>query len=308
LNIKTIIKHSPILLTILVVLPSCGSSKSKSTNVSAYSGESILVDYGEYVYEREKCSDCHTQQISQANDSIYSLDDYGGTRSPSWTFLFLEEPRFLFPGAKMPSFKNLKELELNRAVVEEILKNNSQHDINFAWNQLNTKVLDYKNNFNDLSDYSELKPSEIIPLVAYLQQIPRSPEKRHLDSLDNIELRKEMLAIEVLYEKSDSIISATLNDPSSIVNGKQLFNANCSVCHGTNAQGEIGPNLTDDYWIYGGDNEDIIRTIINGRPNGMPSHKYKFTPKEIGQVASYVMSLKGSNPAYPKDPQGTREK
>lgn len=40
----------------------------------------------------------------------------------------------------------------------------------------------------------------------------------------------------------------------------------------------------------------------------MPSHKYKFTPKKVGQVASYVMCLRGSNSEYPKAPQGTKEK
>lgn len=299
-----------IILIIVIAVWGCGSTKSKTSRITEYSDESMLVDYGEYIYEREDCKKCHTQLISEANENTFSLDDYGGLRSTAWTYLFLLEPRYLIPGCSMPSYKYLEKKELDKDILRQILSKRkiTKSELEKNWRELNQATLDYMNGFKDDINLEESKVSALVPLVAYLQQLPRSPEKRYLDSLENIKHRKEMLAIEFLYKKSDSIISATLNDPSSIENGKQLFNVNCSVCHGKSAQGEIGPNLTDDYWIYGGDNENIIRTIINGSPNGMPSHKYKFTPKVVGQVASYVISLKGSNPANPKAPQGTKEK
>lgn len=295
-------------IILVIALWSCGSSKSETTNITEYSSDLLLVDYGEYIYEREDCKKCHTLLISEANSKIFSLDHYGGSRSPAWTYLFLSEPRFMIPGCSMPSFKHLKEKELDKPILKQILskRNVSRRDIEVYWNHLNQVTLEYMDDFKEAIQVEESDASELIPLIAYLQQIPRSSAKRHHDSIEYIQYQKEMLALERVYEKSDSIIESILQSPQSIKKGKQLFKANCSVCHGENAEGYVGPNLTDEYWIYGGDNNSIIETIINGRVNGMPSHKHKFTPEQIGQVTAYVISLKGSKPNNPKAPEGTK--
>lgn len=301
------------LLIVLVTFTSCGSSKNKSANITEYLGESILVDYGRFVYERERCNTCHTQNISKANENLFSLDDYGGYRSPSWTLSFLIEPRFLLPGCTMPSFSYLQDSTLNKESLRKVLREKNitkKKTIDNYWKKLNTKTTDYLDNIQDykvLKSHEKLDNSEIIPLVAYLQQIPRSPEKKYLDSIENIEYRKFVKKWDKLYEKSDSIISATLLEPGSTNKGKIIFNNNCTVCHGNNAQGMIGPNLTDEYWIYGGSNEDLINTILEGTINGMPSHRYKLKPKEIGQLLSFIKSLKGLNMEGQKDPQGVKE-
>ncbi len=96
-----------------------------------------------------------------------------------------------------------------------------------------------------------------------------------------------------------------LKDPASIATGKEIFTRNCTSCHGANAQGIIGPNLTDDYWINGGGIKNVFRTISNGvLDKGMISWKGQLKSSEIQLVASYVLSLKGSKPQNPKAPQG----
>lgn len=78
--------------------------------------------------------------------------------------------------------------------------------------------------------------------------------------------------------------------------GKRLFTwYNCSGCHG-NGGGGSGPPLMDAKWIYGGNIENIVDTIREGRPNGMPSFRGKIPDNQIWQIAAFVRSLSGNVP------------
>jgi cytochrome c oxidase cbb3-type subunit III len=99
--------------------------------------------------------------------------------------------------------------------------------------------------------------------------------------------------------------SSVVGNPAAIAAGKGIFAANCAPCHGPQAQGIIGPNLTDKYWLHGNQFTDIVNTITNGVPDkGMISWKATLNPQKINQVAAFVMSIRGSNPPNPKPPQG----
>ncbi|WNJ16110.1 cbb3-type cytochrome c oxidase N-terminal domain-containing protein [Pontibacter sp. G13] len=96
-----------------------------------------------------------------------------------------------------------------------------------------------------------------------------------------------------------------LTDAGDLSKGKSLFAANCVACHGQMGEGGIGPNLTDEYWIHGGDIKNVFTTIKYGvLEKGMTAWEATFSPGEMQQVASYVLSLKGTNPPNAKDPQG----
>ncbi|AOW10905.1 cbb3-type cytochrome c oxidase N-terminal domain-containing protein [Flavobacterium gilvum] len=97
-----------------------------------------------------------------------------------------------------------------------------------------------------------------------------------------------------------------LTDPADLDKGKAIFQTNCVACHRADAGGQIGPNLTDDHWILGGGIKNLFHTITNGGRDGKGMIAWKGTlkPKEIQAVASYVISLKGSNPKDPKAPDG----
>ena len=76
--------------------------------------------------------------------------------------------------------------------------------------------------------------------------------------------------------------------------GREVFLTTCAACHGEDAKGnrDVGaPNLTDQYWIYGGDLETIITTIHGGRQGHMPTWDERLTPAEIKILALYVHSL-----------------
>lgn len=101
----------------------------------------------------------------------------------------------------------------------------------------------------------------------------------------------------------------TMLSGTDIELGKKVFAAkNCSSCHGATGgsmPGGVGPNLTDDYWIHGGSIKDVFKSIKYGWPEkGMISWKDQLSAKEMAQVASYIMSIRGSNPAGAKEPQG----
>jgi cytochrome c oxidase cbb3-type subunit III len=78
--------------------------------------------------------------------------------------------------------------------------------------------------------------------------------------------------------------------------GKRLYTwFNCNGCH-ANGGGGSGPPLMDDRWIYGASIENIVQTIREGRPNGMPSFRGKVPDDQIWQLAAYVRSMSGQVP------------
>ena len=92
---------------------------------------------------------------------------------------------------------------------------------------------------------------------------------------------------------------------ADLESGKDLFMANCAACHGKLGEGTVGPNLTDAYWLYGGSLQDIFKTIKYGWVDkGMKSWKEDFSPIQIAQIASFIKTLNGTNPAGAKVAQG----
>jgi cytochrome c oxidase cbb3-type subunit 3 len=78
--------------------------------------------------------------------------------------------------------------------------------------------------------------------------------------------------------------------------GKRLFtNFNCVGCH-AHGGGGMGPPLMDDRWIYGSQPANIFNTIVEGRPNGMPSWRGKIPDEQVWQLVAYVQSMAGQLP------------
>lgn len=114
---------------------------------------------------------------------------------------------------------------------------------------------------------------------------------------------------EYLKQKGDAVDENTvtlLTASEDLAEGKRIFNISCATCHKANGAGEVGPNLTDNYWMHGGDLKSIFKTIRYGI-NAMPQWQNQYSNKQIAQVTSYVKSLQGTNPPNPKAPQGTLE-
>jgi cytochrome c oxidase cbb3-type subunit 3 len=98
-----------------------------------------------------------------------------------------------------------------------------------------------------------------------------------------------------------------LTDATSLAAGKAIYTANCVACHRPDGGGQIGPNLTDNYWILGGGIKNVFNTVMEGGRDGkgMVAWKASIKPSDIQKVASYVLSLQGTNPkdAKPTEPE-----
>lgn len=96
-----------------------------------------------------------------------------------------------------------------------------------------------------------------------------------------------------------------LSDAAALASGKEIYDGNCASCHGGKGEGLVGPNLTDAYWLHGGGIQNIFKTIKYGVPEkGMIAWQSQLSPEAMQKVASYIESLKNSNPANAKAPQG----
>jgi cytochrome c oxidase cbb3-type subunit III len=110
-----------------------------------------------------------------------------------------------------------------------------------------------------------------------------------------------------LVPPSPADLLAGAANPAVLEVGRSRFTRTCASCHGEQAQGLIGPNLTDDRWIHGGTMEQIFQSVAKGWPaKGMPPWGRAVTPEELSALVSYVRSLQGSNPPNARAPEGDR--
>jgi cytochrome c oxidase cbb3-type subunit 3 len=120
------------------------------------------------------------------------------------------------------------------------------------------------------------------------------------------EIREAKAAVDKYMETAPDLMSkdkvTLLTDAPSLAAGKALFQTNCIACHRKDGGGQIGPNLTDHYWINGGGIKNVFNTIMEGGRDGkgMVAWKTSIKPSDIQKISSYVLSLQGSNPKEPK--------
>ncbi len=97
----------------------------------------------------------------------------------------------------------------------------------------------------------------------------------------------------------------TVTDAAALSAGEGIYIRSCVACHGDKGQGGVGPNFADEYWIHGGSIKDLFKIIKYGVPEkGMIAWSSQLQPESMQNVASYILSLKGTNPPNPKEPQG----
>ncbi|MBN8696562.1 MAG: c-type cytochrome [Bacteroidetes bacterium] len=124
-------------------------------------------------------------------------------------------------------------------------------------------------------------------------------------SIEAAKIAKEEYA-KLSANNVDETSVTMLEDKAKIAEGENIFKSTCAPCHGSLGEGnQIGPNLTDDYWLHGGSIKDIFKTIKYGYPDkGMQSWQAQYSPAEIQMLASYVKSIRGTNPPNGKEKQG----
>jgi len=131
---------------------------------------------------------------------------------------------------------------------------------------------------------------EILALIAYLQRLGT-----------DIMAGREVAVVEETF-----VFGQLMTAEADLTAGKEVFTTNCAVCHGEVGQGNAtGPNLIDNYWINGGTNDQIYKSVVAGIPvKGMMAWKGVLTDLQIKQVTSYIISMIGTEQPNPREAQG----
>lgn len=109
-------------------------------------------------------------------------------------------------------------------------------------------------------------------------------------------LDREAILNAVAYVRSLSDPASSQDNAEAVSAGSDVFASSCAACHGKDGGGNTAmgaPNLTDKFWIYGGDEESIFTTLTYGRKGHMPQWESRLTPVQRKILALYVVSLGG---------------
>lgn len=129
-------------------------------------------------------------------------------------------------------------------------------------------------------------------------------EEKYDREIAAAEALKANQAADIVVDFDENTVTAT-TDAVELADGQKFFETQCAVCHKADGGGLAGPNLTDKYWKHGGSMSDIYKTIKNGVPNtAMISWESQLNPLRMRNVASYVMTLQGTNPPGALPPDG----
>ena len=132
---------------------------------------------------------------------------------------------------------------------------------------------------------------------------PLSEEEYNIamaEAAEQVEAYRALMANNV----DENNVEQLMNE-AALANGMATFKLHCATCHQEDGGGSAGPNLTDQYWKHGGGIKNVFSTIKYGVvKKGMISWQDQLSPSQIQEVASYILSLQGTTPANPKDPEG----
>lgn len=132
---------------------------------------------------------------------------------------------------------------------------------------------------------------------------PLQEEKYEMEMAEAAALRAAQEE-DLVIDFDESTVTMT-EDAAELADGQQFFERQCAVCHKADGGGLAGPNLTDKYWKHGGSMSDVYSVIKNGvQGTAMISWESQLNPIRMRNVASYVLSMQGTNPPGALPPDG----
>jgi cytochrome c oxidase cbb3-type subunit I/II len=303
--------------------------KSNIPHIASVKPYSPLELQGRDIYVREGCYLCHSQMVrpfrheterygeySKEGEFVYDHPFQWGSkrtgpdlaragvvagkmyRTAIWHYQHMLNPQNMFPQSLMPRYPWLIDNDLDNSTLERKITVMKELGVPYPENYEKQALSDLEKQAQTIAD--ELKTNgvtvspkkEIIALIAYLHKLGRDI---------SVNTVSDTLKTDVAADFSASKSADDLKD------GKEIYIKTCAVCHGAFGEGNaVGPNLTDDYWLHGGTDKAIFATINNGISPIMPAFGKQMDIKQIGSLASYIISLKGTNPKNAKAPQGKK--
>lgn len=149
-------------------------------------------------------------------------------------------------------------------------------------------------NYDGLLDWTSSDQS--VKSLDESKQASKTSHSQYQREMNNAEQKFGKLFKQLAYNKEGEYktLSTISKDPEALKVGQRLFLQNCSQCHASDARGSKGfPNLTDNDWLYGGDEKTIKETIMHGRTGVMASWSSVLDEQAIKDVTSYVLKLSG---------------
>ena len=142
--------------------------------------------------------------------------------------------------------------------------------------------------------------------VYHYSDIGLSHQEEYSEAMEEAKVQK----LKFLFAQSNAVNETNvvaLSDEKSLQEAHEIFSMKCASCHGKQGQGlkGLGPNFTDQYWKHGGGVKNIFSTIKYGVPEkGMIAWKSQMQASDMHKLASYILTLEGTNPPNPKEPEG----
>jgi cytochrome c oxidase cbb3-type subunit III len=122
-----------------------------------------------------------------------------------------------------------------------------------------------------------------------------SPTDEELLASEMLQLASQRAAHAPKISGAEALL-AIAADTSRAAKGQSKFVERCAACHGQKGEGLVGPNLTDEYWIHGGEIDQIHSVIVNGvLAKGMLAWKGVMPDSEIEDVTAYLWSIRNTN-------------
>jgi cytochrome c oxidase cbb3-type subunit 3 len=135
----------------------------------------------------------------------------------------------------------------------------------------------------------------------------RSPNDEYMQEMAQVAESKAKESAS-LGEVTVEALDALAKNGSAVEKGKTLYTQNCAACHAPNGGGGIGPNLTDHHWIHGGAADKVYETVKHGvTAKGMPAWGPALGEENVRATVAYVLTLRGTDVAGGKAPQGEKE-
>jgi cytochrome c oxidase cbb3-type subunit 2 len=254
---------------------------------------------GRDIYQREGCNNCHTQTVRPLKTEVMRYGEYskagefaydypflwgskrtgpdlariGGKYPDAWHYRHFENPRKFFARSNMPAYAWLKGRKLDPDEIKAHMD-----ALSMPYNEKQLQELSSKD--------------EMDALVAYVQNLGKAVK------------RKPSMVVKQPAGKVE-LMNPLAGNQGAITVGAELFEDNCAGCHGDDAKGDIGPNLTDKVFLYAeGDvgDDDYFEIIYNGSEEGhieegrtmkggMPPFGGELQKNEIWSIVSYIRSL-----------------
>ncbi|MDO4442119.1 MAG: cytochrome-c oxidase, cbb3-type subunit III [Moraxella sp.] len=191
----------------------------------------------------------------------------------------------LFPAIQPNAWKGITTVEVDGQEVPWTSENELNSQL-----QANNKV--FTENFEQgiLANAGATEATAVLAKLNELQAQKKGEAEPSKELQDQIDEQVKLLA---------PYVDKLSADPEALKVGNRLFLQNCALCHGSNAKGSLGyPDLTDNDWLYGGEAENILLTIHNGRVGAMAAWQKQLGESGVRAAADYVLSISGNQNGY----------